>query len=102
MIHRFYYDPCNLGRRIVISPKCSDVIMLLLRMYSSVFFVVPVYEGSMSFWNVLFFFCTVTLLVRLPGRKLGPCGDIPHHFAHLWPRWCLVTYVVPRHGQGYR
>ena len=29
----------------------------------------------MSFWIVLFFFCTVTLFVRLPGRKTFPCGD---------------------------
>ena len=37
--------------------------------------VVPVYEGLRSFWIVLVFFCTVTLLVRLPGSKIGPCGN---------------------------
>ena len=39
LIHRFYDDPGFLGRLIVISPRCSDVIMLLLHMYSCVYFV---------------------------------------------------------------
>ena len=108
LIHRFYDDPGILGWLIVISPRCSDVIMLLLHMYSRVFLyypVVPVYEDSMSFWIVLVFFCTVTLLARLPGRKICPCGGFCLRELSLITLLLYdpsnVTYVVPRHGQGH-